>query len=186
MSEIKNNKLVVFIISAAVLVVLLCTAYVAIQNFQPKDIYILSYEDLDKFNFKLNFNTNGKYQIDTYKGTFTKDLVKDGTKTIEFKLPDNIKKSIYDLMRDIDIMSFPTKLDLEGTGIMPSCDYKLTVTIGSKSRTIEWSNGLYPEVNNIDLSIHNKNFLKLVKYISDYIYSTDEYKNMPEANGAYL
>lgn len=31
----------------------------------------------------------------------------------------------------------------------------------------------------------NVDFLKLVKHISDYVYSTAEYKNMPEANGGY-
>ena len=36
-----------------------------------------------------------------------------------------------------------------------------------------------------DLPKDNVDFLKLVKHISDYIYSTEEYKNMPKVNGFY-
>ena len=141
-------------------------------------------ENSDDFNFQLNFNIYGRDQIDTYKGTFTKDLVMDGTKTIKFKIPENVKKDIYNLMMDIDIMLFPDILKVEGMAVTPSCDYKLTVTIKGKTKTIVWNEGFYTDMTT-NLPKDNVNFLKLVEHIRDYIYSTDEYKNMPIANGGY-
>lgn len=139
---------------------------------------------IDDFNFRLNFSTYGKSQIDTYKGTLTKDLILDGSKTIEFKIPDNVKKDIYKLMMDINILSYPDTLKVDGMAITPSCDYELTVTINGKTKTIIWKEGFPPFMTD-NLSKENQNFLKLVKHIDDYICSTEEYKKMPKERGAY-
>ena len=96
------------------LAVLLSTTFFLIKNNNSKDSDTLHVESLDDFNFELNFSTYGWDRIDTYNGTFTKDLVASGTKTIKFTIPDNIKKGIYDLLMDIDIMSFPNELKVEG------------------------------------------------------------------------
>ena len=185
MSKITHvSKRTILIICLVIVAILIPTTYFVIQNSKSNEIDTLQDDNSDDFNFKLNFNTNGKDQIDTYKGTFTKDLVMDGTKTIEFKIPDNIKNDICNLMVDIDIMSFPETLKVEGMGVTPSCDYKLTVTIKGKTKTIVWNEGFYTDMTT-NLPKDNVNFLKLVKHISDYIYSTDEYKNMPKANGGY-
>ncbi|TYQ18125.1 UNVERIFIED_CONTAM: hypothetical protein Cloal_0533 [Acetivibrio alkalicellulosi] len=185
MSKITHvSKRNVLIICLVIFAILIPTTYLGIQNSKSNEIDTLQDENLDDFNFQLNFNTYGKDQINTYKGTFTKDLVMDGTKTIEFKIPDNVKNDIYNLMMDIDIMSFPDTLKVEGMAVTPSCDYKLTVTIRGKTKVIVWNEGFYTDMTT-NLPKANVNFLKLVKHISDYIYSTDEYKNMPKANGGY-
>ncbi|MDP4179565.1 MAG: hypothetical protein Q8942_00550 [Bacillota bacterium] len=181
---IRRSKRAVIIICLVLFAVLLSVTFLVIQNNKSKDISNLYSANLDDFNFKLNFNTYGKDQIDTYKGTFTKDLVIDGTKTIDFKIPDSVKKDIYKMMMDIDIMSFPNSLKVEGMSVTPSFDYKLTVTINGKTKTIVWNEGFYTDMNT-NLPKDNVNFLKLVKHISDYIHSTEEYKNMPQANGGY-
>jgi hypothetical protein len=87
-------------------------------------------------------------------------------------------------MMDIDIMSFPDTLKVEGMSVTPSCDYNLTVTIKGKTKTIVWNDGFITSMTE-DLPKDNVDFLNLVKDISDYIYSTEEYKNMPKANGFY-
>ncbi len=185
MSKITHgSKRTILIICLVITAILIPTTYLIIQNIKSNKTDTFQYENSDDFNFKLNFNTYGKDQIDTYKGTFTKDLVMDGTKTIEFKIPDNVKNNIYNLMKDINIMSFPDTLEVKGMGVTPSCDYKLTVTINGKTKTIVWNEGFYADMTD-NLPKANVNFLKLVKHISDYIYSTDEYKNMPKANGGY-
>jgi predicted small lipoprotein YifL len=138
----------------------------------------------DDFNFRLNFEVDGKNQIDTYNGTFTKDLIIDGTKTIDFIVPENIKKEIFNKMTEIGIMSFPDTLNLDDLYISPSCDYDLHITVNGTVKAVVWTDGFYP-YRYEDLPEKNKEFLGLVKYISDYIYGTDEYKQMPEANGGY-
>ncbi len=159
-----------------ILLLVICISFISISLFLRNK--------QDDFNFRLNYSVLGREQIDTYNNTFTKDLVINGTKTIQFKIPVEVKNKIYSLMREIDIMSFPDTLENAGISVSPSSDYKLTVLIDGKTKTIIWKEGLYPEMTN-NLPRNNREFLKLVKYIQDYIYSTKEYKSMPEANGGY-
>jgi hypothetical protein len=173
-NNIHFSKRAIIIVCLAIFAAFIPITYLVIQNNKSKGTDF----NLDDFNFRLNFYTYGKEQIDTYKGTLTKDLVLNGTKTVKFKIPDNVKNDIYDLMMNIDIMSFPDTLNLEEVTITPSCDYELTVTMQGKTKTIIWNEGFYPELAD-DLPKENTDFLKLVEYIRDYTYNTDEYKNMP-------
>jgi hypothetical protein len=179
-----SNKRILLSFCIVILGVLISTTYFLVsQNKLANNNKI--YSNSDSFNFSLNFNTYGKDQINTYNGTFTKDLVLDGTKTINFTLPDEIKQEIYKLMVNADIMSFPDSLKVNGMFVTPSCDYKLKVTIGGKTKTIEWKEGFYPSIMTEGLPKENAEFLNIVKYISDYIYDTKEYKRMPKPNGGY-
>ncbi len=179
-----SSKYIILVLCAVALVALLWTAHFIMSGSRSNSSVSLKNAGINDFNFKLNFNVLGKEQLDTYKGTYTKDLVLNGTKTIDFKIPDNVKSEIYKLMMDVNILSFPDTLKAGSMLVMPSCDYKLTVTINGKTKNIIWKDGLYPSMKD-SLPKDNKNFLKIVKYISDYIYSTEEYKNMPQANGGY-
>lgn len=178
-----GGKYTALILCLVMLGILLSAIYFVRQKNQSGDPNTL-YGKFDDFNFRLNFNTLGKEQIDTYRGTLTKDLVMDGTKTVKFKIPNDVKKEIYKLMIDINILSFPDTLKVDGMAVTPSCDYKLTATINGRVKTIVWKEGFYPSMID-NLPKDNVNFLKLVKYISDYIYGTEEYKNMPQAKGGY-
>lgn len=172
----------VLVISVAVLVLICSSIYFIMKENQPNKV--VSLKPTSDFNFRLNFSTNGLQQIDTYKGTFTKDLILDGTKTINFAIPNNVKNEIYKMMMDINILAFPDTLTADETKCTPSCDYKLTVTINGNTKNIVWKEGLYPDMSG-NLPKDNVEFLKIVKYVSDYIYSTKEYKSMPQANGGY-
>jgi hypothetical protein len=178
-----NRKTIVVFGSIALLSILFSAFYFVTQNNISKNNNALNPYPED-FNFRLNFNTYGRNQIDTYKDTFTKDLVLDDTKTIDFYLPVSVKKDIYKMMMDINIMSFPDRLKVDGMAVTPSCDYKLTVTINGKTKNIVWKEGFFTSMTE-NLPKENIKFLNLVKFISDYIYSTNEYKNMPKANGGY-
>ena len=160
------------ILLAAVFLIILCGCSEAVHIYP------------DDFDFRLDFGVDGKNRIDTFNGSFTKDLVIDGTATIDLIIPENIMKDIYDKMMEIDIMSFPDTLDLDDLFITPSCDYDLHITANGINKAIVWTDGFFTSMEE-GLPAKNIKFLELVKYISDYIYSTDEYKQMPEANGAY-
>jgi hypothetical protein len=180
MNDSRKNKPRILFLCVLAVGILVCFTLI----YQPDGTANRS-DSLADFNFCLNFNTYGRDQDDTYKGTFTKDLVLDGTKTIDFKLPDDIMKQIFDVMKEMDIMSFPDTLSVEGVYVTPSCDYKLTVSMNGKTKTITWSGGFYPSMDDSGLTQRNKDFLRLVRTVSDYIYNTDTYKNMPAANGGY-
>lgn len=174
----------IFVFSGTILLsILLITFFFIAKNNISKNINVLNQYPED-FNFCLNFSTYGKNQIDTYKGTFTKDLVLDGIKTIDFHIPVSVKKDIYKMMMDINIISFPDRLKVDGMFVTPSCDYKLTTTINGRVKNIIWEDGFFTSMTE-NLPKENVKFLELVKFISDYIYSTEEYKNMPKNNGGY-
>ena len=181
-STFKRKVIVIF--SGIILFGIVFSAFFFVaQNNTSKDISAMN-DYPEDFNFCLNFNTYGKEQIDTYKGTFTKDLVLDGTKTIDFDIPHSIKKDIYNMMLEINITSFPDSLKVDGMFVTPSCNYNLTTTINGEDKSIIWEDG-FPTSMTESLPKENYKFLELVKFISDYIYSTDEYKNMPKTNGGY-
>ena len=182
-NAIYKRKAIFVLIGVVLLSILLISFFFIAKNYTSKNINGMNHYPED-FNFRLNFNTYGKNQIDTYIGTFTKDLVLDGTKTIDFNIPLTVKKDIYKKMMDINIMSLHDRLKVDGMNVTPSCDYKLTVTINGRVKNIIWEDGFYTSITE-NLSKENVKFLELVKFISDYIYSTDEYKNMPKANGGY-
>lgn len=149
---------------------------------------LIAEENNDDFNFSLTFSTFGKCKIDTFKSTFTKDLVMDGTKTIRFVIPKEVKDEIFKAMMDIDIMSFPDELKNGEMSTTPYCDYKLVIHAFGRNKTIIWNEGLHPDIRPEDQEYvpeNNKKFLNIVDKIENYIYSTEEYKKMPEVNGGY-
>jgi hypothetical protein len=140
---------------------------------------------IDEFEFKLTFNTFGKDVIDTYNNTYTKDLVLDGTKTIFFEIPFETKKEIYYLLKEVNISEFPENIDLPDFYTSPECTYHLSAVIDGKSISVNWENGLYSYDGKIQLPDLNIRFLRVIEYVSAYIYSTEEYRKMPEAKGGY-
>lgn len=175
-----NNSMIRKLIHSKLLVLLVCIIILGDALFT---VFLLN-KNTDGFNFKLNFNTYGKDQINTYNKTFTKDLVLNGSQTIDFEFSTEVKQQILELMTKMNIMSCPDDLKVEGMGITPPCHYKLTVTIKGETKTIIWDEGFYSGMTE-NLPRDNVNFLKLVEFVSNNIYSMEEYKNMPEANGGY-
>lgn len=182
--NMRGGKRTALIICLIALVISIPVVYLAMRNRTINNVDTSQTLNMDEFNFRLSFNTYGRNQIDTYDGTFTKGLANYRTETIKFKIPDPVKKNIYNFMMDIDIMSFPETLKVDGMYVTPACHYKLTVTIEGKTKNIVWNDGF--DTSDIEnLPTDNANFLRLVKDISDYIYSTEEYKSMSKAESFY-
>ena len=155
-----QNKTKGPLLSLIIVATIIIVSIFVIQKNQTnnRDFVKVTPED---FNFCLNFSTFGLYQIDTYNETFTKDLALGGTKTISFELPDDVKDEIYNLMMDIEILSYPKTLATSGS--IPPCNYKLKVTIEGKTKTIIWDGGLYPSTTD-NIPKKQADFLKLVIY----------------------
>lgn len=146
----------------------------------------------DDFNFKINFGTYGKNCIDTYNSTFTKDLVAAGTETIDFVIPTDEMRKIYEAFIEYKIHELPDDINSEIEIIMgkdytewePAANYILTYTYNNVKRTISCNDGgpWYadsgpPETRN--------NLVKFVEIVSEYIYNTEEYQKMPPFEGGY-
>jgi len=96
------------------------------------------------FNFSISFGINGYSKIDTYNGTFTKDLVKGGTETIPFIIPVEQMQEIYNAFMKFHVSELPDDINeyaMESIGenwdgFIPASNYTLTYTKNQETRTI--------------------------------------------------
>ncbi|MCL2159776.1 MAG: hypothetical protein FWH48_10245 [Oscillospiraceae bacterium] len=140
-------------------------------------------ELFDGFDFSLGFGYGGgKNCIDTYNGTFTKDLI-PGTKTIELIVPEDKMREIYELFLDYKIYDLPQNIRGENR-VMPDFTYIFTYTYKKSTKTIVCEN--VDSIRYFGEKGEQKNFISFADMIRDYVFNTEEYENMPPANGGYL
>ena len=154
------------------------------------------------FNFSINFGYgNAKNRIDTYNQIFTKDLVMDGTETIDFEIPLEEMQKIYQAFQKYRVSELPNVIDakaVSGTDTVyayadgdPLCSYStpaylyfVTYTCNDETRTIICNDGGPWDALKGPPDTRNR-LVNFVNTICDYIYNTDEYKNMSPINGGY-
>lgn len=144
------------------------------------DSYKKNEKNIDNFSFTLNFGCAGGINcVDTYNGTFTKDLIRNGTETIEFIIPDDKMREIYEAFLEYNISELPDDVSREST-MSPEFTYIFSYTWGKEMRTII-CNAVYfykaPDMH--------KRLVQFADMITEYIYSTEEYLNMSPAEGFY-
>ena len=146
----------------------------------------------DDFAFRIDFGIYGRNNIDTYNNTFTKDLVIAGSETIEFIIPADMMQFLYEMFIALNIPGCPDDINAFAMSSMgdtrmhrhPADNYALTYTCSGETRTITcndegpWDGDAGPPASRDRLAA-------FVKMVADYIYSTDEYKAIPSAEGGY-
>ena len=148
--------------------------------------------DYSKFNFKFKYGVNAKNAIDTFNNTYTKDLVLDGTTTIDFTLTDEEKKSIVDNMFELDVFNYPTEFK-KYFDVTPMSTFILELEYKGERKTLSWTSENIPHkkinatkyVKN-DETKHIIGLVKLSEKIKDIIHNKSEYKELPESQGGYL
>lgn len=137
----------------------------------------------DDFNFSLRFGVGGKNKLDTYEDTFTNDLVLDGLETIDFVVPEEEKQRFYEALLQYGVDQMPNDLGVDNYYVTPANQLTFTYTCNGSTKSIVWAIGAWEEKDS--LPEQNNQFLRFVKFIREYIYETDQYKNMPPSNGGY-
>ena len=145
------------------------------------------YDKVDEFNFELSWGPYGKKNINTFNDTITKDLMAAGIITTDYVLPEHVNKRIYNMLRDMEILSFPSKLYLNYIDKGHNDNLYLRVVINGEENVVScrvpWGYNLKGVG---DESVHNYQFMTLTNYISRYVYGTDEWKSFPKSVGGYL
>ena len=135
------------------------------------------------FNFSLNFGYGGGVNcVDTYNGTFTKDLI-PGTETIPFVIPEDKMREFYETFLQYNIQDLPDDISGEDR-VTPAFTYVLAYTYGKNKKTVICQN--VDSIRYSGAENTQKNFVAFADMIRDYIFNTDEYKNMPLPNGGYV
>ena len=139
-----------------------------------------------------NFNLEFKYGVmagnilDTFKGTYTKDMVTDPPITVELSLSEEEKETIYQKMVEIDFFNYPDEFTVdvppdEFIGIMtPYNSYYFKVEYNSQIKELWWED----EITNPDEKADK--LRELVLLIRNIVESKEEYKALPEPTSGYL
>ena len=162
------------------IIFIICIIFVLLFLSACSDSGVNLEKNFDNFNFTLNFGCDdGINCIDTYNGKFTKDLIL-GTETIDFIIPEDKMREIYDAFIKYNIAELPN--DVSGVDAMrPKYVYILKYTWGNETRTI-----ICDPVNTQKAPETHIRLVKFADMITEYIYGTEEYQNMSPANGGYL
>lgn len=137
------------------------------------------------FNFSLRYGVGAKSEINTFKDTYTKDLVLDGTVTTDLKLSKDEMKNIYQKMKEIELLSTVQNAKYQGEdgsliSIEPMSDYFLSIQMNGKVYNTHWNSNIYDEETS----------KKLAKFVNHYLHdqiisNKSEFKNLPEISGGY-
>ncbi len=131
---------------------------------------------------KIKFQYDYRDMVDTFNDTLMKDLVSDGTITVSFWLTKTEQEAVLAELSRADFFNLPDTIRPTIAVNMrpdPSPD-SLHVQVEGREKTVVW---LFP----LDDADHNAQMiLQLSKAIQTIIESTDQYKRLPQARGAYI
>lgn len=130
------------------------------------------------FNLVFRYGVGAVNELDTFKQTYTKDMVMNPPVTIKFKLSDGEFLAIYQKIKDLNLFDDRTKEPTNGFVIVTPCSsYYLKVQIDSDQKELSW--------NNCRGKINDR-LQQFTDYIISIIESKEEYKKLPAPRGGYL
>lgn len=142
----------------------------------------LSNNPADTQFLQIQFQYGFKNELNTFDGSYQKDLVMDGTIKIPFWLTTHEQKTILDKVLAVKFFSFPDTLyPLQGLIIEPdpSPDF-LRLKYQDEEKFVVW---FYPTDTQSEYSTPLGELVELIKQIVE---SKPEYKRLPSARGGYL
>lgn len=134
----------------------------------------------DDFNFSIQFGIGKKSEINTFDGTFTKDLITAGTVTIEMTFTEEEMGLLYAKMKELNIAEakqfIPETIDCT---VEPAGEDEWEVLINGE--TIRHSiSGAYCKPTH-----DAQQLIVLRDTIFDLSKEKDSYKKLPDAEGGY-
>jgi hypothetical protein len=128
-------------------------------------------------NIVFKFGTGARNELNTFNGTFTKDLIMDGTITTRLILSQEELGQIQKRLSDIGFFKYPETFPSKGA-VTPRSDYYIKVQNGSTIKEVTWYGDSL-------LDPRSKDLQQLSSFLSDMIMKKIEYKLLPPANGEY-
>lgn len=135
----------------------------------------------EDFGFILKYGVGAKNALDTVAGTFTRDLVTDGTATTELRLTKREMEQVYRAMQEIDIFSYPDEFDPRSdVFVTPYNTYHLKIQYGDQVKEISWKD------EHISEDAQAVRLRNLIESIINMIEKKKEFKKLPEPGGWYV
>ena len=131
-------------------------------------------------NLIFRFGVTGNNELNTFHGTFTKDLILDGTVTARLILTTEELEQIQQKIIETDFFNIPETFPLKNPLTMPDYSYYLMVNNGTATKAVTWGTN-----SQIDSSTEAR-LNQLADFIINIISEKPELKLLPPANGAYM
>jgi hypothetical protein len=138
------------------------------------------------FNLIFRYGIGANNELNTFDGTYTKDMILDPSITVNLSLSEEELESIYQKMVEIDFFGYPDEFSVSvppgetAWTRTPHSSYYFKVEHESKIKELWWKD----EIRNNDEKADK--LRGLTKLISDIIESKEEYKELPPPRGGYI
>lgn len=138
------------------------------------------------FIFKWGVSFEHPNELNTFNGTFTKDMILDPSITTNLVLSQQEIDRIYQKIMEIDLMSYPYTFKVNvppgspTKGVTPSDRYYFKVNFGSQIKEVSWDDRILNE------DAQASKLRSLCQLIINIIQSKEEYKILPTPKGGYL
>ena len=131
-------------------------------------------------NIIFKFGTGAINELNTFHGTFTKDLIIDGIVTARLILSHDELEQIQQKIIEAEFFNVPETFPLKSPLTMPDYSYYLMVNNRTATKAVTWGTN-----SQIDSSTEAR-LNQLADFIINMISDKPELKLLPPANGAYL
>ncbi len=138
------------------------------------------------FNLVFQSGVGARNRLDTFNGTFTKDMIMEPSIKVKLSLSEEELDSIYQKMMEIDFFNYPDRFSVtvppgESTIIVtPYESYYFKVRYGSRVKELWWEDEIKNE------NIEADRLRELIELIWSIVQSKEEYKKLPPPKGGYL
>ncbi len=143
----------------------------------------LSIEQPADFGFVAAYGAYGKNEIDTFEGTFKKDIISQSkpNPTVQMRLTEKELASLYQDLRAMRILDYPSNMDSTNTGITASTpiSYRLDILAGGVRKSIYWEHGEFGGTEQA------RALLAWFEKLRAMIEAKAEYQRMPPLEGGY-
>ena len=132
-----------------------------------------------------HYKAEAKNELNTFRGSFTRDMVMGSPITVKLCLTREDLDRIYLKMVEIDFFSYPDVFQIPLSGDIKGGashwdTYYLMVQNGTKVKTVRWDNRYFISVNE-----EHGNLMELASLIWEIIEAKPEYQRMPEPRAGY-
>ena len=138
------------------------------------------------FNLEFRYGVTAGNILDTFEGTYTKDMVIDPPVTVDLSLSAAEKEMIYEKMVEIDFFDYPDEFSVNVPlgkmigRVTPYSSYYFRVEHDSQVKELRWDD----EITNLDEKAER--LRELITLIRNIIESKEEYQELPEPTSGYL
>jgi len=138
------------------------------------------------FNMIFKYGIGARNELNTFDGTYTKDMIMDPPITVELSLSKQELDRIYQKMIEINFFGYPDQFSVSvppwqsGGLATPHCSYYFRVEYDSKVKELSWEDNITNPDKRAD------KLRELITLIRDIIESKEEYKQLPPPRGGYI